>query len=204
MGQSFYCSCLTKKIAYWKIIIFPCHVIFIMSWLLILMLSSIHLWGQASLQIMCCKILYVIQNLHCTLWKCLDEYQSSLDGIFHFKVCGMFCGQNGSTYKWCLSWFKCFYLIYIIIMVHFLLTCGGNLICRDLKQSSRFSHIRKNLTCTYLWFMHWHTKWEDFKSQILPEESCCVYFIYSTVMNFEKNLSTVLEKILHGTRNVFH
>lgn len=101
MGQSFYCSCLTKKIAYWKIIIFPCHVIFIMSWLLILMLSSIHLWGQASLQIMCCKILYVIQNLHCTLWKCLDEYQSSLDGIFHFKVCGMFCGQNGSTYKWC-------------------------------------------------------------------------------------------------------
>lgn len=137
-------------------------------------------------------------------WKCLDEYQSSLDGIFHFKVCGMFCGQNGSTYKWCYLGSSAFYLIYIIIMVHFLLTCCGNLICRDLKQSSRFSHIRKNQTCTYLSFTRWHRKWEDFKSQILPEESCCVYFIYSTVMNFEKNLSTVLEKILHGTRNVFH
>lgn len=137
-------------------------------------------------------------------WKCLDEYQSSLDGIFHFKVCGMFCGQNGSTYKWCLSWFKCFLSYLYNNYGAFSTDMWWQFNLQGLKTVFKvFSH-KKNQTCTYLSFTRWHTKWEDFKSQILPEESCCVYFIYSTVMNFEKNLSTVLEKILHGTRNVFH
>ena len=45
---------------------------------------------------MSCNVLCVAK-IKTTRSKCLDEYKVSLDGIFHFKVCGLLCGHLGKN-----------------------------------------------------------------------------------------------------------
>lgn len=61
-------------------------------------ITHFYVINHTSLRTSWCVVKYSVWQIKKTTWsKCLDEFQFSLDGIFHFKVCGLLCGHLGKN-----------------------------------------------------------------------------------------------------------